>query len=189
MMRVCDRLDLLIEWKILLRSLGSAGCGEGQRKGCKNTDELHPAHGKGHAHKVNSRCIPDASARFSFVNERKRGRIDAVAKSRGPRSVGEDVAEVTAALCARHLDPGYDEARPAASRIELRARHEQQRSAARAMVAARFVIKRERAGKRPLRPFFPQHVILLWRQLLAPFGFGELSGYLRRRAHMTSRGT
>ena len=67
---------------------------------------------------------------------------------------------------------GNHEAGPAAAGIELRAGKKQQRTAARAVIVAGFVILGECAGVGALGALFAQDVVLLRRELFAPLGFG-----------------
>src|ERR1700722_135043 len=62
-----------------------------------------------------------------------------------------------------------EEARPSRPRFELRIALEQLRPARRAVVEAVIVVVYQGPGKRPFRALLAQHVVLLRRQLFAPF--------------------
>src|SRR5712691_772273 len=123
----------------------------------------------------------------------ERGRVHAIAQTARLRAVREDVPQVGIALSAQRFHAPHSvagvlfraylarinrsiKARPAGPRLELRIRLEQLRAAARATVQALFVVVPILAGKGWLRALLPGHVILLRRQLFAPFlvGFPDL---------------
>src|SRR3954451_5791979 len=97
------------------------------------------------------------SAQGLFGFELQRRGIDAVTQARRPRAVGEDMAEMAAALGAQHLstdhavadvpllvdiapEAGVGEDRPAAAGIDLRAGLEQHIAAAGADIGAAAVV-------------------------------------------------
>src|SRR5436305_2527867 len=119
-------------------------------------------------------------------------RVDAVPQPGRLRSVGEDVAEMPAAvragdLGARHPQGGVGvlvdrsasrrrrEGRPTATRVVLRLGAKELRATAGTAVAPVLedvvVLPRERA----LRPLLPQHVVLLGSQFRAPLRLGLLN--------------
>src|SRR5690242_17227404 len=123
--------------------------------------------------------------------ELQRRRVDAVADPRGVRPVGEEMAEVAAAVRAHHLGADHAEAHvrllvdrlaarrrvergPAAAGVVLRLRLEQRRAAAcadvRPVVEHVVVLARER----PLGALLAENAVLLRRQLFAPLRFGLL---------------
>src|SRR3954467_9536330 len=114
--------------------------------------------------------------------------IDAVTQARRPRAVGEDMAEMAAALGAQHLgtdhavadvpllvdmalDGGLGEAGPAAAGIELRVGLEQHIAAAGAGIGAGAVVLLIFAGEGTLGRLLAQHCVLHRRQLAAPLLF------------------
>src|SRR5579875_2196457 len=121
----------------------------------------------------------------------QRARVDAVAQPRRRRAVVEYVAEMAAATATAHLGPDHPvagvavqrdvlgdrrlvEARPAATRLELRLRAEQLRAAASAVVAAVRLDVEILAAERRLGPVPPQHLVLLGGQPRAPLLVAQL---------------
>ena len=130
--------------------------------------------------------------------EVERDAVDAVAKAGGARAVVEDVALVTAAaraldLGAYHAERVVDvlgdsagldrtrEGRPAGTGVELVARVEERRAAARAEEDAGAVVFVERARERALGAFFTEHVELLAGEALLPLFVGEHEAIVDRR--------
>src|SRR5688572_3286662 len=134
----------------------------------------------------------DTFARASgHALEIERAGVDAVAQARRLRPVLEHVTEMAAARGAHHLGARHPvarvrlgdhavqrrrlvEARPAASRLELRVGAEELGAAARTAVHAVGVLVPIRAGERALRAFVAQDLVLLGRESLAPLLLGEL---------------
>src|SRR5690349_5154670 len=131
-----------------------------------------------------SSAPPPASARLLQGR-----RVDAIALAGGRRAVLEDVAEMSAAAPAMHLDAlhsvtavalqthrarigGPCEARPAGAALELLLRPEQLGAAAGAEEPSGLVVVVESARERPLGALLPQHAVLLRRQLAAPLLVG-----------------
>lgn len=129
--------------------------------------------------------------------EVERQGVDAVAESRRPGSVREDVSEVTSAARAGDLGPNHPvsvvgvlfddsgvggalEARPSRSRFELVVRPEQGRSTCSAAEQARVMYVEQRAAPCRLRPLFAQDVVAVRGQLGLPFLFCLLD----LRAHL-----
>src|SRR6185312_3890792 len=119
--------------------------------------------------------------------KRQRGRVDAIALAGGLGAIGEDVSEVGAAGGAGGFDAphaespvfmlfdgvrgdGVVEAGPAAAGVELGLRLEQRSIAGGAVVQAIGVVVGQGAGEGTLRALFAHHVVLLRRELGAPFG-------------------
>ena len=133
------------------------------------------------------------------VGERQRLGVHAVAQSRRPRPVVEDVPEVAVAAGAEDLDPPHavaavlfgddvlvgdrlEEARPAGAGIELRVRGEERQTAADAGVDALPLVVEERAAERPLGALAARDLELLAGQQLAPLGVGLLDARQSRSA-------
>src|SRR2546422_4071792 len=127
-----------------------------------------------------------------------RGGVDAVAQARRLGAVVEDVAQVPAAVRARHLGPlheerpvgrlldrralrGCVEARPSAVRVELGVRLEQLGTTSRAQVDARRLGLPVLARERPLSSLLTQHVVLHGGQVLLPLRFALLDFALLHR--------
>src|SRR6185369_7203114 len=119
--------------------------------------------------------------------ELERGRVHAVPKARRLRTIFEDVAQVRVARRADDfraaLEPavvvdiahvlggdGCVEARPARTRVVFCLRVEQRCAAADASVGTRGVVVPVFAAERALRAFLARDLVLLRRELLAPFG-------------------
>jgi len=117
--------------------------------------------------------------------------IDAVAQAGGGRAVGENVAEMAAAVGTQNframhsvaeivprddffLRRNFRKTRPATAGIKLVVRLEQNLPARRAAIHARFLRVPVLAGECRFRARLAQDVILLRRQNLAPFGLGAL---------------
>ena len=77
---------------------------------------------------------------------------------------------------------GNHEAGPAAAGVKLGAGEEQHCAAAGTVIVAGFVVLREQAGKGPFRALFAQHMVLLGRKFLAPFGIA-VDDFFRRIGH------
>src|SRR5262249_35619719 len=122
----------------------------------------------------------------------QRKRVDAVAQAGRRRAIREDVAEMAAAVRARHFGAdhtvagvamlvdhlivlGRGEAGPAAAGIELCARVEQRRTAAGADEGARALAVQKLTGERSLRALLAQHVVAVGAQFLQPLlvGLGD----------------
>ena len=134
--------------------------------------------------------------------------VDAVAQAGRLRPVVEDVAEMAAAAAAMHFGAQHAEgavlgladrvferlveARPAGAALEFRLGGEQRQVAAGAGEDALAMLLEQRAGARPLGALLAQDLILLRRQLRAPFGVGLfdlefLARPLRRRRARSQR--
>src|SRR6185312_2819753 len=133
--------------------------------------------------------------------EGQRQTVHAVTQAGRLRTVVKDVAEMAAAAAAMHFGAqhakgavrgGADrvlerliETRPAGAALELGLRREQRQVAAGAGEDALTVLLQQRAGAWPLGALVAQYLVLLRRQLRAPFGIGlldlELLGGLGRR--------
>ncbi len=138
----------------------------------------------------------------------QRKTVHAVAKSGRFRAVVEDVAEMAAAAAAMHLGAHHaegavrgradrivqrlPEARPAGAALILGLGREQRQVAAGAGEGALAVLLEQRARSRPLGALVAQDLVLLRRQLRAPFGVGlldlEFLGGLRRRGAQPAKG-
>src|ERR1700730_8369392 len=134
--------------------------------------------------------------------------VHAVAQSGWLRPVVEDVPEMPAAAAAMHLGPQHAEgavfgladgvverlveARPAGPALELGLRGEQRQVATGAGEDALAMLIEKRARARAFGPLLAQDVILLRRQLRAPFRVGlfdlELLGGLCRRSPQPPEG-
>ena len=114
--------------------------------------------------------------------------VNAVAQTGRFRTVVEDMAEMAAAAAAVHLgaqhavgavlglaDIAFDrliEARPAGAALEFRLRGEQRQVAPGAGKGALAMLLEQRARARPLGALLAQDLVLLRRQLRAPFRIG-----------------
>src|SRR5690606_6476936 len=133
-------------------------------------------------------CTREPSLLFLVVEGEGCG-IDAIALARRLRSVGENVAKMTAAIrtgdfgahhavtavgmCIdRRIWKRLKETRPAGSRIILGLGSKQRRAAARAFEDTLAFERIVFAGERPLRALFAQNTVLLRGQLPAPLLFG-----------------
>src|SRR5882762_634277 len=120
--------------------------------------------------------------------EHQRKAVHAVAQTSRLRSVVEDVTEMAAAAAAMNFGPQHPQgpvfgladgvverlikARPAGSALEFRLRREQRQVAAGAGEDALAMLLEQRARSRTLGALLAQDVILLRRQLRAPFRIG-----------------
>src|SRR2546430_5780145 len=114
--------------------------------------------------------------------------VDAIAQAGRLRSVVEDMAEMAAAAAAMHLGGGHAEgavlglaerifqrlieARPAGAAFEFGVGRKQRQVAAGAGEDALAMLLQERARSRPFGAVLTQDIVLLRRQLRAPFGIG-----------------
>src|SRR4051794_27157000 len=114
--------------------------------------------------------------------------VDAVAQAGRFRSIVEDVAEVTAAATAMNFSPQHPkravlgfadcilerliETRPTRAALELGLRGEQRQIATGAGEGALAVLLQQRAGTWALGPLLAQDLVLLRRELCAPFRVG-----------------
>src|SRR6202035_3939444 len=122
--------------------------------------------------------------------EHQRETIHAIAQARRLRAVVEDVAEMAAAAAAMYFGAQHAEgavlgladrvlqrlieARPAGAAFELGVRGEQRQVAAGASEHALAMFLQQRAGTGAFGALLAQDLILLRRQLRAPFGIGLL---------------
>src|SRR3979411_2470667 len=136
-----------------------------------------------------------AGAKARKSGRRRRGRVEhqrkavhAVARAGRLRSVVEDVTEMAAAAAAMNFGPQHPQGPvfgladgvlerliktpPAGAALELRLRSEQWQVAAGAGEDALAMLLEERARSRTLGALLAQDVILLRRQLRAPFRIG-----------------
>src|SRR5262245_52574268 len=147
-----------------------------RRCSCRRSSPSRAAH---------TRCfrgLPTASTRLRLKLERDA--VHAVAFAGGRRSVGEDVAEVPAAIHAVDLGPGHPvaaiccgfdgigqrrpEAGPACSTLELRRRVEQRLAATCATKRAVAFLFVKRTGAAHLGAVLAQDFVLLRRELGTP---------------------
>src|ERR1700752_3261469 len=116
--------------------------------------------------------------------------VDAIAQSCWLRAVIKDMAEMAAAAAAMHLNPSHavgtvlgaaqriverlPEARPAGAAVEFGIGREQRQVATGAGKGALAMLFQKRARPRPFGAVLAQNLVLLRRQLRAPFGVGLL---------------
>src|SRR5437588_4447970 len=134
---------------------------------------------------------PPLEKTLFFLIQFQRRRVHAIANTSRLRTVGENMAEMSATLCAQDFGPRHHEffvglrrdsilrerlveTRPTAAGFELRFRTEERISAGRAFVNAGIMRAGILAGKCALGPLLAQDVILLRRQRLFPFCLGLL---------------
>src|SRR6476659_9365311 len=129
---------------------------------------------------------PSAVSLLLFELERRA--VHAVALAGRARAVGEDVAEMAAALGARHLGAdhavagvargldrlvlGRPERGPAGAALVLGVGIEQRLAAAGAAEDALALLVVQRAGERTLGAVLAQHMVLQGVELLLPVGIG-----------------
>src|SRR5260221_9236240 len=158
---------------------------------------------------IAGRQIQQSGRRCRRRTEYQRKAVNAVAQTGRLRPVVEDVTEMAAAAPAVNFGAQHPEGavfgladgvverlietRPAGAALELRLRGEQRQVAAGAGEGALTMLFQERARSRALGAFLAQDLILLRRQLRAPFGIGLfdlefLGGARRRRAKPAESG-
>src|SRR6266404_5112617 len=141
--------------------------------------------------------------------EDQRKAVDAVAQAGRLRPIVKDVTEMTAAAAAVNFSPQHPKGavfgladgiverliktRPAGAALEFRLRGEQRQVAAGAGEGALAVFLEQRARSRPLGALLAQDLVLLRRQLGAPFRIGLfdlefLRGVCGRSAQPSERG-
>src|SRR5262245_38927432 len=139
-------------------------------------------------------CWRCRAAELLLLLELQRRAVHAIALAGGPGSVGEDVAEMAAALGAMHLGAGHEMAAvarradgavlgrperwPARAAFVLGRGIEQRLAAAGAAEGAGALLVVQRAGERPLGAVIAQHVMLQRVELLLPLGVALLDGII-----------